>query len=170
MKRSAMPARSKPLKQKSPLKRTAALSASPLARSAVHAREIRRANQPKRATASRPAIPARIRAALHARSEGLCEIATEGCMGWAAEDSHRLKLGIGGRKGNARKAHDVLSNLLHACHNCHQTRGHRSPAEAYDAGWMLREYQNPLKEPVLRRGRWVLLGDDGSIEPTTKED
>nr|WP_221374342.1 hypothetical protein [Actinoplanes polyasparticus] len=127
----------------------------------------KRSNQPRLRTGY--PIPKSLRAALVARSEGWCEIATLTCTGTATDLAHRKKVGAGGRKGEAAKAHHVLSNALAACRACHG-RGHLMPAEAYRNGWMLREHQNPLKEPVLRRGRWVLLDDSGSIEPTTKED
>jgi 5-methylcytosine-specific restriction protein A len=105
----------------------------------------------------------KVRAALKLRSGGLCEIEAPGCTEVASEAAHRKKVGAGGRKGDAAVRHHVLSNLLHACHNCHQVQGHRHPAAAYAAGWMLREHQNPLSEPVVYRGTWSHLGDDGSV-------
>lgn len=147
------------LTRKTPLRRTTALTASPLARSSVHAHQARKV--PKRGTSS--PVPPKVRAALRKRSGGWCEIATRGCTGLATEFAHRKKNGAGGRHGDAAAAHHVLSNALDACHNCHQIQGHREPAQAYANGWMLREHQDPARERVLRRGVWRLLGDDGSV-------
>ncbi len=145
------------------LQRITALGAQPLSRSAVHAQSAANRRQPKAERRTRTAVPARVRAALAVRSGGLCEIAAHGCTGAASEASHRIKRGMGGRKGVTAAAHDVLSNLLHTCHHCHHVRGHRSPTEAYLSGWMLREYLTPTAEPCFYRGRWVWLTDDGLV-------
>jgi 5-methylcytosine-specific restriction enzyme A len=152
------------LEQKAPLRRTTALGRRPLARSVLHAESVARRAQPKR----RPAqpIPAEVRVALAVRSEGKCEIATVGCTAVATDFAHRKKVGAGGRKGSAARAHHVLSNALAACRSCHSTC-HANPAEAYANGWMLREHHDATHEPVLYRGAWRLLGDDGSTIPTT---
>lgn len=155
--------RTKPLTAKTELKRTTALSRAPLARSALHADSAARKAGPKRRAGS--AIPARVRAALKLRSGGLCEIGAPGCTEIATDGSHRIKSGTGGRKGAAAVRHHVLSNLLHACRHCHSTWLHAQPAAAYAAGWMLREHQSPLSEPVVYRGGRHLLGDDGSVSP-----
>lgn len=160
------------LEAKSELKRTTALGRSPLARSALHADAVERRQQPRRRTAS-PGIPTRVRIALAVRSEGKCEIAAPGCTGVATEASHRLKVGSGGRKGAAAARHHVLSNLLHVDRHCHAQHCHANPAEAYAAGWMLREHQDPTVEPALYRGVWVLLANDGSVlatPPNTAEE
>ncbi len=65
---------------------------------------------------------------------------------------------MGGRKGAALAAHHVLSNILHGCRACHD-RCHANPADAYAAGWMLSNSQNPLAIPVLYRGGWRWLDD-----------
>lgn len=160
MKRSRLERRT-PLTAKTELRRKSALGHSPLARSALHADSAARKAAPKRASTT--SIPAKVRAALKVRSGGLCEIAAPGCAEIATDDSHRIKSGMGGRKGAAAVRHHVLSNLMHACRHCHSKWLHASPAAAYAAGWMLREHQNPLTEPVVYRGTWCLLGDDGSI-------
>ncbi len=163
MKRSGPPARKTPLTAKTELKRKTALSAAPVSASAKHRNPAANQRQPKRTTATPPPrVPAKVRAALAVRSEGLCEIAQQGCTRWASEFSHRKKVGAGGRKGAARTDHDVLSNALHACHQCHSA-GHRNPVMAYDLGWMLREHQNPLVIPALYRGAYRWLTDDGRV-------
>lgn len=165
MKRSDL-TRKTPLEAKSEMRRTSALNRS----SASPARgRAKRSNLAKR-LAARPAVPARIHAALAARSGGLCEMALPGCTGIAVDPAHRVRTGMGGRKGATKEAHDVLSNLIHACRRDHEWT-HREPAMAYALGLMLRDGSDPLKEPALIQGRWVLLSDDGSYSPIDcKED
>lgn len=155
-----------PLQAQSELKRTAALTSAQFSRSAKHhnAAANRRQSKP-----SRPAgIPAKVRAALKLRSGGVCEVQAPGCDGRAVDPSHRIKTGMGGRRGTAAARHHVLSNLLHACRGCHSEVIHAYPAAAYWQGWMLREHEIPAEVPALYRGMWVLLADDGSISPTNK--
>lgn len=109
-----------------------------------------------------PAVPDGVRAALKERSGGWCEIVVPGCLGAATDPAHRIKRGMGGRKGAARKASNQLANLLYACRRCHE-ECHRHPAWAYERGWMLREGQTPSRVPVLYRGRWALLDDAGGV-------
>jgi|GEM_PF-1994380 len=114
----------------------------------------------------RPALPTTVAAALKARSGGVCEIQAPGCARVAVDPSHRKKVGAGGRRGDARTAHNVLSNVLHACRHCHDEL-HRRPAYARSPGrgWMLTEHQNPASVPALYRGVLVLLTDDGRVLP-----
>lgn len=150
------------LKRIKPLERKTALPASPLARSALHQNSAAQRHQPKRRTAT-PGIPKKVRVALASRSGGVCEIGQRGCIGRATDGSHRIKTGIGGRKGAALEAHHVLSNLLHACRVCHAQRLHAEPTQAYRFGWMLREHQDPVAEPTLYRGAWRWLANNGSV-------
>jgi hypothetical protein len=132
-----------------------------------------RHHQQKRRPTSSPGVPAKVRAALAARSEGLCEIEAPGCTGAATDLSHRKKVGAGGRKGATAKAHHVLSNSLAACRWCHQEQLHAQPALAYWAGWMLRENENPREVPVSYRGQRRWLTDDGRVltdAPMTPEE
>jgi hypothetical protein len=162
MRRSDMPQRKTPLTSSKPLKRATAPNASPQARSALHAQAAERSHQPK-AKRRPPAIPAKVRAALAERSQGGCEIAAPGCTGVATDASHRVKVGMGGRKGDAATAHHVLSNLLHVDRHCHSRHLHAEPTAAYLAGWMLREYLNPAAEPCLYRGQLRWLTDSGLV-------
>ncbi|MET0415799.1 MAG: hypothetical protein ABW022_07240 [Actinoplanes sp.] len=156
-----MPARKTPLKAGKGLERAVAWGLPERAASTRH----RAPRTPKRRTTGSP-IPTKVRAALAVRSEGKCEIAASGCTGVATEAAHRVRVGMGGRKGAAARTHHVLSNLLHLDHHCHQQLCHANPAAAYDAGWMLREHQTPLLEPVLYRGERRWLADDGSTSTT----
>ncbi|MEO3922675.1 hypothetical protein ABGB07_02150 [Micromonosporaceae bacterium B7E4] len=98
---------------------------------------------------------------LRERSGGLCEMQLPGCLGRATDVCHRIKRGMGGRKGAARELNNRLSNVIHGCRECHGWT-HARPEEAYDLGLMLREGQDPENEPVTRRCEWVYLYDDGS--------
>jgi hypothetical protein len=150
------------IQRKTPIERRTALTASPLARSSLHAAQASRERAPKAKRRVKPAVPARILAALTHRSGGVCEMALPGCTEWATDPAHRIRQGMGGRKGAAKTAHDVLSNLLHACRRCH-SRTHAEPAFAYSLGLMLRDGSDPLAEPAQYRGvrRW--LTDCGSV-------
>jgi 5-methylcytosine-specific restriction protein A len=153
--------RSSELRRLTPLTLRAELKRSTFVpRSALHADPAGR-RQPRRAPSS---VPPKVRAALKLRSGGLCEIEAPGCTEIATDFSHRKKVGAGGRKGAAAVAHHVLSNGLAACRSCHQFC-HANPAASYAAGWMLREDQNPLSEPVVYRGTWCLLDDSCSVYP-----
>lgn len=111
----------------------------------------------------RARVPADVLAALAARSGGVCEMQLVGCQTAAVDPCHRIKRGMGGRRGAAKQQSDRLSNLVHGCRMCHDWC-HARPDEAYDLGLMLREWQDPTVEPVLRRGQWVLLDDNGGWE------
>lgn len=153
-----------PLQRYTPLANTTPLPRSTIGR-----------NQGPKLPAKRPrvapAVPLRIRVALQARSGGTCEILMPGCDLTAVDPAHRIKQGMGGRKGEAKAAHDVLSNLLHACRRCHDFC-HANPARAYDLGLMLREWQTPTADPALYRGQFRWLTDWGLVlttPPTAEE-
>lgn len=153
--------RKTPLKPGKPLERTVAPSVSPMSRSKLHAESVERRQQQRRPR--RPQVPVKVRKGLAVRSGGRCEVARPGCTWTATDFSHRIKVGAGGRHGAAAVAHHVLSNALAACRTCHSQRLHANPAEAYAAGWMLRENQAPARHRVLYRGAWAWLTDDGLV-------
>jgi len=136
------------------------------ARSTLH-NQAARQSRTKRPTASRPTIPATVRAALAARSDGICEMALPACTGLAVDPAHRIRTGMGGRKREAKIAHDVLSNLIHSCRSCHRWT-HSEPTASDGMGLIVRDGSDPLKRPVLYRGSWRLLDDCGSVTPTDK--
>lgn len=113
----------------------------------------------------KPAVPRSVMRKLKKRSDGICEMQLSGCLGRATDPSHRKKKGMGGRPGEAAEEINRLSNLLHACRQCHNWC-HARPAEAYDLGLILREHQDPLREPAntCRYGP-VLLDDQGGMWP-----
>jgi hypothetical protein len=108
-----------------------------------------------------PSITPRLRAMLRLRSEGICEVQLPGCHGRATDNCHRLGKKAGGRP---RRDLDRLANLYHGCRHCHGWT-HDNPLEAQAMGLVLREYQKPEDEPMLRRGVRVLLDDDGYVTP-----
>lgn len=62
------------------------------------------------------------------------------------------------------------SNGLAVCGNgnvsgCHGERIHQQPSVAYLTGWSVRSCHDPMVVPVLRRGEWVLLDNEGGFEP-----
>lgn len=164
MKPSGPLSRKTPLASSTPLKRTTALSVSPIARSATHANSAARRREPKRRAAVKPAVPTKIRIALALRSGGVCEMALPGCTRQATDPAHRIRTGMGGRKGEAKVAHDVLSNLIHSCRHCHAWT-HAEPDAAGALGLMLRDGSDPLKEPCMYRGTECLIDDDGATTP-----
>lgn len=123
------------------------------------------AGKPVRATLTakyRPAVPDDVRAALAERSKGQCEMRLHGCTGVAVDPSHRISSKSGGRHGEAKTVHDRLSNLMHACRQCHEWVTSRD-AEAKDDGLRLDEWQMPTQEPVLYRGVLSFLDDAGGV-------
>lgn len=100
------------------------------------------------------------------RSGGICELQTVDCVFVAVDPCHRLGEGMGGRHGEAAEANDRPSNVLLGCRRCHDWC-HRNRRLAEAEGWMLRNGDDPLVEPVhYRRTSWRLLADDGTWEQT----
>lgn len=126
-------------------------------------------DQPRRSTLTsrpQPAVPRPVVRALAARSGGVCEAMLPVCLRAATDPCHRVKRGMGGRHGGAAVESARLSDLWHGCRACHGWT-HDNPARSYEMGLMVHEGFDPAVEPVLYRGRWVLLGDDGSVHDLT---
>lgn len=157
------------IKRAKPLERKTALTRSPLARSALHAQQAERVNRPKQRPRVQPAVPAIVLLALTIRSGGLCEMALPGCTRQATDPAHRAARGMGGRRGKSKTAHDVLSNLTHACRRCHSIAT-AEPAWAYSVGLALPMGSDPNAEPVLYRGARHWLSDDGLVFATNPYD
>lgn len=144
------------------LKRGAPLVArTPLARSSMPLRRV-----PMAVKAPRPAVTPKARKTLRARSGGVCEMRNllAPCSGRAAEVSHRIKRGAGGRHGEAREANGRMSNLIHACSPCHRWV-HANPEAAGQRGWILTECQDPRAVPALINDVPSYLDDDGGVTP-----
>ncbi|QAX92667.1 HNH endonuclease [Mycobacterium phage Poenanya] len=64
--------------------------------------------------------------------------------------------------GSRRDDTNVASNGLWACGACHRwAESYRT--QSFADGWLVRQSQSPITVPVLYRGNWVLLDDDGFV-------
>lgn len=74
---------------------------------------------------------------------------------------HRRARGMGSTR---RPDTNTASNCLLVCLLDHaEIESHR--AISYDRGHLVRSMQSPIAIPVLYRGKWVLLDDDGYTYP-----
>jgi 5-methylcytosine-specific restriction enzyme A len=101
-----------------------------------------------------------VRQLVMARSGGLCDRC--GNYHTRTELHHRRPRKMGGTQ---RPETNTASAALLLCAPCHAvTESNRT--EAYEYGWLVHDYAGsppPSRVPVVRRGRWVYLGDDGSV-------
>jgi hypothetical protein len=74
-------------------------------------------------------VPSSVRATVHRRSGGRCEI--EGCQRQAQHIHHRKMRSQGGE--------NVATNLLHVCHRCHDNI-HANPEASYRAGHLVKSW------------------------------
>lgn len=100
-----------------------------------------------------------MRGKLNERADRLCEIRIPGiCLGFANNAHHRLNRSQGGR--------NILSNLLLACGSgttgCHGFIT-SNPAEARRKGWTTWSGDVPRDVPVVYRGYWARLDDEGNV-------
>lgn len=104
-------------------------------------------------------IPPQVRRVVVERAERdagypACEIMQPGvCQGQVQHWHHRRLRSQGGE-------HSV-ENGLGVCHACHDYL-HKHTGEAYARGWLVHGWKKPGEQPVLRRGRWVLLNEHGT--------
>lgn len=88
------------------------------------------------------------------RSGGICEIRG---TAEAEQIHHRRPRGMGSTR---RPETNQAANALHACKDCHFD-AEINRANAKKLGWLVPQHRNPTEVPVLRRGLWVQLFDDG---------
>jgi 5-methylcytosine-specific restriction protein A len=129
------------------------------------AAQLKRSSELRRATPGdarrRDTGPARaVRELVAQRSGGRCEVT--GCDQPAEHLHHRRPRRLGGSR---RADTNRPSNLLHLCAD-HHTAVESLRTRAYALGLLLPAGADPAASPVLRRGVWVLLGDDGSTTIT----
>jgi hypothetical protein len=86
-----------------------------------------------------------------ARSGGLCEI----CALAPAREWHH-------RKNRSQGGTWAASNGMHLCGADHAYITEH-PEQAAANGWTVKSYEDPTTEPVLRRGKWMLLDDSGGV-------
>lgn len=112
--------------------------------------------------AKRPTVTAterKARAAVRARSGGICEVCGRAP---ATNFQHR--------QGKAQMGAWSAENGLAVCGQgnatgCHG-RIHQNPALAYERGWSVRSTDDPASSPVWLAGRgWHYLRADGSTQP-----
>lgn len=161
LRRTPLSRGSKPLQARTPLERKTGL-AQVGRRRRQEAQAAGKPVKPALSTTYRPAVPDDVRAALKARSGGVCEMALNGCSVVATDPAHRIGRGAGGRFGEAKVENDRLSNLLHACRVCHDWT-HARDAEANEMGLRLKNGCIPPQEAVLYRGVLSYLTDDGRV-------
>lgn len=101
-----------------------------------------------------------VKAIIAARSGGQCEIGD--CTAAAVHHHHRRPRGSG---GTSLAWVNKAGNALHLCLEHHAfAESHRT--FAYVQGWLISQHRTDavaVDVPVLRRGRSVLLADDGSV-------
>lgn len=106
------------------------------------------------------AIRASQRAKLYERAQRQCEIVIPGiCLRYANNAHHRKNQGQGGD--------DRLSNLLLACGSgttgCHGWVTEHPGISKREKGWSIWRSDFALDVPVLYRGQWARLSDDGHV-------
>lgn len=101
-------------------------------------------------------IPPKVRAALKERAGGCCEV----CGAAKATNAHH-------RKNRSQGGPHALSNLLLLCGSgttgCHGAVT-MNPHWACGRGLSVKSWQDSWSEPVVRWGKWVLLGDGGEVQ------
>lgn len=91
------------------------------------------------------------------RSGGRCEIALRGvCLGRVHSFHHRVNRSQGGG-WSASNGLDLCGTGTTGCHG-HVTE---HPMDAKRNGWAVPGWATPAGVPLLYRGEWVLLDDDG---------
>ena len=95
------------------------------------------------------------------RSQGVCERCG---VNPAVQIHHRRPRAMGGTR---RPDTNLPANGLHVCPACHCAI-ESDREEALRHGWLVLQRHEPFLVPVFRRGEWVSLYDDGSIEMRTE--
>lgn len=89
------------------------------------------------------------RVAVHARSNGVCER----CDKAPGMEMHHRK-----NRSQLGKWHPA--NIVHLCKLCH-VEITAEPKESMASGFTVRSGQSPADVPILYRGHWAILDDDG---------
>lgn len=91
------------------------------------------------------------------RAYGSCERC--GLAAPAYQIHHRRPRGMG---GSSREDTNTAANALFTCVACHsEIEANRAAALMY--GWLVRQGHDPADVPVMVRGVWVMLDDQGGI-------
>jgi 5-methylcytosine-specific restriction protein A len=105
------------------------------------------------------AVPKPIRHLVRGRDKHACARCGTACPPGTGSLHHRRPRGAGGSRSPLT---NDPANLVLLCGTgttgCHGLlESHRTTA--YAAGWLLRQWQNPLTEPVYRHGAWQQPGE-----------
>lgn len=125
--------------------------------------------QPRRPKPNRDGFPESVKQIVTHRSAGMCEL--DFC-GPAEVIHHRRPRGSG---GTSLDWVNRAANGFHVSSACHDQIEGRLPAwsrrQSTSAGWLVSQNgaRDAAESPVLYRGRWVLLADDGSVLPAPIE-
>ena len=103
-------------------------------------------------------VPQKVRVAVIERDAGRCCICSQYCL--AAHVHHRQPRGMGGTSSSSSYA---VANLLTLCSTCHLVTVEPNRAVAELNGWVVRRPTDPAEVPVMYRGRWVRLDNDGGV-------
>jgi len=108
-------------------------------------------------------FPLRVREQITRRANGACERC--GMAAPAYQHHHRRPRGMG---GSSAEDTNVASNALNFCVSCHtEVEANRTDGLRY--GWLVRQGCKPEQVPVLRKGEWVFLRNDGGVEPCVQQ-
>ena len=91
------------------------------------------------------------------RSGGLCEV----CGSARAIDKHHRRARQAG--GTRRAESAAITNALHVCRECHNLLESRRNLATL-LGWLVPSTFDPATQPVLYRGEWSRLTEDGDVE------
>jgi hypothetical protein len=112
-------------------------------------------------TPRKGAVPARLKSSLVERASGACEV----CGSRSANNAHH-------RKNLSQGGTHELSNLLLLCGSgttlCHGWITEHPGAAKREYGWSVWRSDEPADVPVLYRGQWVKLDNDGNVHVLKK--
>lgn len=106
-----------------------------------------------------PAVQEQIRE----RAKGRCEMC--GSLAMYHQIHHRRPRGMGGSKDPVC---GTAANGLFLHPGCH-AKIESNREQAYERGYLVRQGHNPAEVPVQRGSIWYLLGEDGSLTPSSPE-
>ena len=105
-------------------------------------------------------MPEAVARAVIERSEDVagwpsCEFMIPGVCNYMGEQLHHRQL-------RSQGGQHTVTCLVYICSDCHGAV-HGLGKESYDNGWLVHGWDDPADEPVLRRGQWVWLHEDGTM-------
>ena len=150
LRRSGPPERRTPLTSTTKLSRTGALTRSAPARVSTSREPRPRPSRPAQAAGS--AIPRKLADYILERAEGCCDWCGRYCLnGWYSRQ-HRNPRAMGGRAGANTAANLVLLCGSATSKGCHEKAERSDIPAAREAGFRLRDHENPDTTPILRHG------------------